>query len=211
MTQPSVPEVPVAVVDEAQIADLLATATGSAFEDRRDAALLRVFLDCGLRLSEVATIRLDEDLDLANGRVTVMGKGERTRTVPFGQGARAALIRYLKARSRHRDAEVLVDVGRPDRPRIGRPLWLGRRGALKPLAVRRVVERRAREAGITGLHPHMFRHTWAADNKADGMSDGDLMVLGGWRSREMLDRYGKATATQRALAAYRSPMDRRGL
>lgn len=210
MPMPSVPEVPVGVLDEAAIAALLAAAGGTAFEDRRDLALLRVFLDTGLRLAEVSTIRL-EDLDLGVGRIIVMGKGEKTRSVAFGQAARVALVRYLKARSRHRDAEAIFDLGREDRPRVGQPLWLGRRGPLQALAVRRVVERRAREAGVTGLHPHMFRHTWASSMKADGASDGDLMVMGGWSSREMLDRYGRATASDRALAGYRSPMDRRGL
>jgi integrase len=66
-----------------------------------------------------------------------------------------------------------------------------------------MVQRRGEQAGVR-LHPHMFRHTWAsAFREADG-SEGDLMVLGGWRSRAMLDRYGSAVAAERARRAYRT-------
>jgi integrase len=65
-----------------------------------------------------------------------------------------------------------------------------------------MLKRRGADAGITDLHPHAFRHTWAHAFRhtwahafrAAGGNEGDLMLLGGWRSRAMLDRYGKAAA-----------------
>ena len=57
---------------------------------------------------------------------------------------------------------------------------------------------------------HAFRHTWAHAFRAAGGNEGDLMLLGGWRSRAMLDRYGKAATADRAADAYGrlSPGDR---
>jgi integrase/recombinase XerC len=53
-----------------------------------------------------------------------------------------------------------------------------------------MLKRRGADAGIADLHPHAFRHTWAHAFRAAGGNEGDLMLLGGWRSRAMLDRYG---------------------
>ena len=50
------------------------------FEDRRDAAILRVFIDTGARLAEVTNLTLS-DIDLASGLLQVLGKGRRPRTV----------------------------------------------------------------------------------------------------------------------------------
>jgi integrase len=78
-----------------------------------------------------------------------------------------------------------------------------RRPALSADGVDATLERRGAEAGIADLHPHAFRHTWAHAFRAAGGNEGDLMLLGGWRSRAMLDRYGKAAAANRAADAYR--------
>ena len=76
-------------------------------------------------------------------------------------------------------------------------------GALSVDGVDAMLKRRGAEAGIANLHPHAFRHTWAHAFRAAGGNEGDLMLLGGWRNRAMLDRYGKAAAADRAADAYR--------
>lgn len=180
-----------------QIKALLGTCTGpDRFLARRDAAIILVFVDGGLRLSEVASLTKDAP-DVRDRLLFVEGKGSnrsgpRRRSVPLGVKATQAVDRYLRERARHPYA---------DRPQ----LWLGARGrpTLTPDGIDAMLKRRAQTAGIEGLHPHVFRHSWASAFRSAGGSEGDLMVLGGWRSRQMLDRYGRVDADERAREAYR--------
>jgi len=187
MSPPAVPEQPVAVITEDKLSRLLAACSGNTFENRRDAAIIRLFLDTGMRAGGLVGLVVT-DLDFDHDVAVVMGKGRRARAAPFG--ARTALRRYLRARARH--------------PLASRPeLWLGKRGAMTDSGVRQMLERRATDAGVENLHPHRFRHTFAHRWLAEGGQEQDLMRLAGWRSREMLGRYGASAADQRAREAHR--------
>ena len=63
--------------------------------------------------------------------------------------------------------------------------------------------RRAEQAEDVGATPHQFRHTFSDAGLKSGGSEGDLMRLNGWRSRQMVDRYADDVANQRALEAKR--------
>jgi site-specific recombinase XerD len=98
MIEPAAPEQPVPILSDAELAALLKATTGKEFEQRRDHAMIRLFLDCGIRVGEMAGLAL-EDVDLdTHDVIHVVGKGSRGRAVPFGAKTGTAPDRYLRAR-----------------------------------------------------------------------------------------------------------------
>jgi site-specific recombinase XerD len=177
------------VLTAEELRALLKACEGRAFEDRRDAALVRFMVATGLRVSETCALHLS-DIDYANRLATVRsGKGDKARLVRFDPSTAAALDRYRRARARHRLAS------RPE-------LWIGFRGPLTRKGVPAILDKRAAMAGIDHVHAHQLRHTWAHRWLAAGGTEGDLQRLGGWANSDVMRRYGAAQATDRALAAY---------
>lgn len=189
MSAPAVPERLIPIPNLPDIQKLLDACSGTGFLERRDAALLRLMADCGLRRGEVVGLKL-ADVDLHLNQLTVTGKADRPRTVAFGGKAALALDRYLRSRARH-----------PRRHTDA--FWISRSGKLQGSGVSRMLARRCRQAGIEKLHPHQLRHLFAHEWLAAGGQEGDLMVLAGWRSREMVSRYGRSAAAERARDAHR--------
>jgi site-specific recombinase XerD len=200
MKPPAVPVEPPPVLVDDQLRALLKACAGSSFEARRDKAIVLVLLDTGVRLSELAGMRL---VDVHEGRrphpdtIDVTGKGDKRRPVPLGRDAATALHWYRGIRAKHHRANETW-------------LWLGLKGRLTTNGVAQMLRRRGAEAGIDHLNPHRFRHSFAHSFLASGGQEGDLMRLAGWSSRTMLSRYGASAATERAIAAHaeHSPADR---
>lgn len=187
---PTVKAPPVEVLTEEQLRRLLATCTGKDLVSRRDNAILRLFIDTGMRRGELAGLGVD-DVNPREMMAFVVGKGRKPRACPFNPRTAQALARYVRDRAKHPYASS-------DR------LWLGEKGKppLTAQGIKQMVERRGRLIGIH-LHAHQLRHTFASRWLAEGGQEGDLMRLGGWASRNMLDRYGATTADSRAHDAYR--------
>ncbi|WP_433368449.1 tyrosine-type recombinase/integrase [Actinoplanes sp. CA-142083] len=160
------------------------------FDGRRDEVILRMLLDCGLRVAELAGAEL-EHLDLDQEVVYVMGKGSRPRAVPFGARTAQAVDRYLRIRSGHPKA------------RLTPSLLLSERGKMSTDGIRWRLELIGEESGVADVHPHAFRHTFAHRWLAAGGQERDLMRLAGWRSESMLAVYARTTADARAHAAHR--------
>lgn len=129
----------------------------------RDLAMFELFYSSGLRLSELAGLDVDRGLDPAEGMVTVTGKRGRSRSVPVGGKAWAALRAWSALRGQ------LARAGEP-------ALFVTRTGTrMSPSAIGRRLGVRARALGLgVHVHPHMLRHSFASHLL---QSSGDLRAV----------------------------------
>ncbi len=185
---PKVPEKLVPVIPEESMKKLFKTVSGTDFESRRDRAIMSLFIDTGMRVSEMAGIDVD-DFDAERREVLVHGKDRRDRVLRVVKESRTDVLRYLQLRERHPHAD-------------DQALWLGKRGRLTDNGIRQLVRRHQAEAGLPRITPHMFRHTFSHEYLKAGGSEGDLVRITGWKDRQMVDRYGASVASERAREAH---------
>ena len=196
MKPPRLQDAPPPVLRERDLRAILAAAEKDrTYNGYRDTAILRLFVDTGIRRGELLGIDTGA-VDLDDGLVKVSGK-TGPRVVPIGATTIRALDRYVRARAKRVDAEEPA-------------LWLGRKGRLGETGLAQLIRTRAAAVGLEGVHPHLFRHAYAHSMLAAGMQETDLMEVAGWKSREMVARYARSTRAERAIKAARalSPGDR---
>jgi integrase/recombinase XerD len=169
-----------------QLKQLLKTCKGKTFCDRRDEAIIRLMAETGLRASEVIDLQVS-DVDLTRGLLLVRkGKGGKGRYAPFSPQVATTLDRYIRLRRNHVGAEVTQ-------------LFVGDHiRTFSYWALAQTLRRRAKDAGIEGFHVHLMRHTAATRWLRAGGSESGLMAVAGWSTREMIDRYTGASASERA-------------
>lgn len=129
-------------------------------EGHRNRAILEVLYSCGLRVSEVVSLRIS-DLFLEDSFIRVIGKGDKQRLVPIGEPAAQAVQLYLSQTRRAFASKKDEDI-----------LFLNRRGGkLSRQMVFLIIKRQCEAAGITKeISPHTFRHSFAThlvENGAD--------------------------------------------
>lgn len=133
----------------------------------RDAAILETIYSCGLRISEVCGLRV-EDLNQPDRLVTVRGKGRKERQVPIGEPALRAILDYWRAL--------------PQSPAPNAPVFFAEAGAVEPVRPAQVqlrIKRYLLAAGLdVTLTPHKLRHSFAThllDRGADLRSVQELL------------------------------------
>jgi integrase/recombinase XerD len=125
----------------------------------RDAAMLELLYATGLRVSELIRVKID-DLVMDAGFLRTFGKGSKERIVPFGDGARQAILRYLETGRSHfaRDGDPHLFLSNRGRPMSRQSFWMK-------------ITKYARQAGIKSrISPHVLRHSFAThllENGAD--------------------------------------------
>ena len=151
----------------------------------RDVAILELLYGCGIRVSELVGLNLD-DLDRTERWLRVRGKGRKERQVPFGGKAAAALERYLEDRSSHEQALFLNHRG-------GRLTDRGVRGIIKLYATL--------IAGDSSIHPHSFRHAFATHLLSDGADLRSIQELLGHARLSTTQKYTQVSLTD-LMAVY---------
>jgi site-specific recombinase XerD len=163
---PKVTKAQIEVLEYRDLERLLAAAQGSELRALRDRAVLETLFSTGLRLAELCG--LSRYIDLERGEISVRGKGGKLRVVFLASSSIAAIKDYMRKRG---DADEALFVSLDKKGSI-----IGR---ITPRAVQRLVEFRARKAGIAKkIHPHQLRHSFATDllvNGADLRSVQELL------------------------------------
>jgi site-specific recombinase XerD len=145
-----------------QVAAMVATCDQATAVGRRNLAILTLLSRLGLRVAEVAALRL-EDLDWRRGEISIAGKGTRRERLPLPADAGSALVGYLRDGRPGTDLrEVFLCVRGPYRP-------------MSPEAVSKVAAAAARKAGLGVVHAHRLRHSAATAMLAAG---GSLAEIG---------------------------------
>jgi site-specific recombinase XerD len=163
---PKVSRRDIETLDYSELERLLKAPKGNSLRALRDRAIMETLFSTGLRLSELCS--LPRNIDLKRGEISVRGKGDKLRVVFLSDGAKKNLKDYLGKRD---DAENALFVSLSKGGKV-----LGR---ISPRAVQRLIDARAKEAGIPKkVHPHMMRHGFATDlliNGADLRSVQELL------------------------------------
>jgi integrase/recombinase XerC len=158
------------VLSAGEVERMLRHDLGAGFAGLRDRAILETLYSSGLRVSELVQMQL-ADLDLAEGFVRVLGKGRKPRLALLGRPARAALARYLAART-----ALVRATGRPGVQAV----FLNQKGTpLSDRWVREIMDSVAAKSGIrVKVSPHTLRHSFAThllDRGADLRSVQELL------------------------------------
>ncbi|MFX1265653.1 MAG: tyrosine-type recombinase/integrase, partial [Promethearchaeota archaeon] len=143
----------------------------------RGYAIILLFLDSGLRLSELTNAKID-NLNIEEGYLKVMGKGNKERIVPFGTSTQKALLRY-----------ILHFRPLPYNPTIKNVFLTLDGRTMSYDCVKTISQRLAKKSGVNRLHPHLCRHTFATNYLINGGDVFTLLHILGHTTLEMVRSY----------------------
>ncbi len=147
----------------------------------RDKAIIAMFTESGLRLSELANIKPD-DIDWQDQTIRVIGKGRKEALAPFGNMTQRYLRQWLKDHQPDPNGKIW-----------GINMW----GIIFML-------RRLGKTTDLPCNPHVFRRTFACLLRKAGLDVMTIKDLGRWESLEMVQRYTRSVTFQDSLKFYRS-------
>src|SRR5579884_1942302 len=182
----TVPRVPTAEQTNTLVEGVASNQLDTPFP-KRDLAIFEMLYGCGLRVSELVGLNLD-DIDSPERWLRVRGKGRKERQVPFGSKAADALAAYLGTRQ-----------AAPDE----RAVFLNRRGTrISDRDVRRIVKfYAAMLLQDSSLHPHSLRHAYATHLLSDGADLRAIQELLGHSRLSTTQKYTQVSLTD-LLAVY---------
>jgi len=151
-------------------------------DNARERAIVSLFAESGLRLSELANIRL-MDIDWSNRTIRTVGKGNKEALAPFGEHSE----RYLKA---------WLSEYHPN----GSNLWGVNRWQIV------VIMRNLKAKTGLPCNPHTFRRTFACLLRKAGVDTMTIKDLGRWESLEMVQRYTRSVTFEDSLRFYKAPL-----
>ena len=176
-----------------QAARLLSSVSGQ--NEKRDYAILMLFLNCGIRRSELVGLNVS---DVYEDRIRVVGKGNKERIVYFGAPCRKAIDAYMVERNK----KVLTD---------NRALFGSRNGnRISVTAVHRLVEKALKQAGLdaTQFSAHKLRHTAATMMLSGGVDVKTVQEVLGHENLNTTQIYTHIESTELKIAAEANPLSK---
>lgn len=175
---PKLPTIQPEPLSEEEICRVLAISLDHTLERLRNYSMLMLFLDTGIRLNELITLKQSK-IDFVIGEMTVLGKGNKERKVPIGSQAKKALIDYL--------TKERPD---PENPRDADCVYLNAdRHPISNEVVEKVFQRVKKAAGLPNFHPHICRHTFSVRYLINGGDVFSLQKILGHSSLDMTRKY----------------------
>jgi site-specific recombinase XerD len=182
-------------LDENEVDELFKACDKNTKHGYRNYVILLLFIDCGLRLNELISLRT-HDLSIAHRSLRIQGKGAKERFVFIGAGTNKALRKWLRIRGNSRDPHGYLFIDRKNEP-------------LKSRWVQEIVARLGKKANLSKrLAPHKLRHVSATMAVRNGMDAFTLQRLYGWENITTAMRYvNAATPALQEAHAKASPVD----
>jgi integrase/recombinase XerC len=161
----------------------------NADNNTRDKAIIALFAESGMRLSELASVEL-ENIDFNTMNIRVLGKGRKWRYVPIGDLSKAYLLRYLK------EHNVRSGI-------IWKTKTTGENITYQ--TIRKMLDSLSSKVGFH-MNPHQFRRGFVVMLKEQGVPITDIKEYGGWNDLAMPELYGKTYEYEQARKHYKAPL-----